>query len=74
MRTDEFEHVRGLAVAAFGGDASIGVLLDELRSSWAWDDELSFVAEVDGSLVGQVLYTHAFLDAPSRLVDVLVLS
>src|SRR3954449_10590262 len=29
---------------------------------------------VDGSPVGQVLYTHAFLDAPSRLVDVLVLS
>ncbi|HEY4610281.1 MAG TPA: N-acetyltransferase [Ilumatobacteraceae bacterium] len=74
MRRDEFEQVRELSIAAFGGDASIGLLLDELRSSWAWDDDLSFVAEVDGSIVGQVLYTRAFVDAPTRLLDVLVLS
>jgi putative acetyltransferase len=74
MRTDEFDAVREVAVSAFGGDPSLGLLLDELRSSWAWEDELSFVAEIDADVVGQVLYTHAFIDAPTRLLDVLVLS
>jgi putative acetyltransferase len=74
MRPEEFGTMRGLSVSAFGGDPQIGVLLDNLHESWAWDDALSFVAELDGGLVGQVLYTHAFLDAPNRLVDVLVLS
>lgn len=66
--------MRDLSVAAFEGDPQIRVLLENLHESWAWDDELSFVAELDGELVGQVLYTHALLDAPNRLVDVLVLS
>jgi putative acetyltransferase len=74
MRTNEFHDVRQVAVSAFGDDESLGVLLDELRSSWAWEDELCFVAEVDGEIVGQVLYTHGFVDAPNRLLDVLVLS
>lgn len=74
MRPEEFETMRDLSVSAFGGDPQIRVLLDHLRESWAWDDELSFVAALDGQLVGQVLYTHALLDAPDRLVDVLVLS
>jgi putative acetyltransferase len=74
MRPDEFEQMRDLSVAAFGGDATIGTLIDGLRGSWSWDDQLSFVAERDGQLVGQVLYTHAFVDAPDRVVDVLVLS
>ena len=69
MRTDEFGAVREVAVNAFGGDPSLGLLLDELRSSWAWEDEFSFVAEVDGDIVGQVLYTHAFVDAPTRIDD-----
>jgi putative acetyltransferase len=74
MRNDEFGAMREVCVAAFGGDERIGPLLDTLRASWAWEDALSFVAERDGSIVGQVLYTHGFLDAPKSLVDVLVLS
>ena len=74
MRPDEFDTMRALSVDAFDGDPQIGPLLDALRRSWAWDDDLSFVAEVDGELVGQVLYTHTFVDAPSRLVEVLLLS
>lgn len=74
MRPEEFDTMRDLSVAAFDGDPQIRVLLDNLNESWAWVDELSFVAELDGELVGQVLYTHALLDAPNRLVDVLVLS
>jgi putative acetyltransferase len=74
MRPGEFDEVRALSIAAFGNDESIGVLLDALRASWAWRDDLSFVAELDGRLVGHVLYTQAILDAPDRLIDVLVLS
>ncbi len=74
MRRDEFEAVRELSIAAFGGDQQIGALLDALHESWAWDEDLSFVAECDSELVGHVLYTHAILDAPRRLQDVLVLS
>ena len=32
------------------------------------------MAELDGELVGHVLFTRSLLDAPRRLVDVLVLS
>ncbi|MDQ1541579.1 MAG: putative acetyltransferase [Actinomycetota bacterium] len=52
----------------------VGELVDGLRASAAWGDGLSFVAEHGGQTVGHILYTHAFLDAPARLVDVLVLS
>lgn len=74
MRPDEFETMRELSVAAFGDHDQIRLLLDLLRESWAWQDELSFVAELEGEIVGHVLYTHSILDAPDRLVDVLVLS
>jgi putative acetyltransferase len=74
MAPDEFEAIGALSIAAFGGDQHIGVLLDGLRASWAWDDSLSFVAEHEGELVGHVLYTRAILDAPEALRDVLVLS
>ena len=76
MSRDEFGAMRELSITAFGADHApdIGQLLDALHASWAWDDELCFVAEDDGELVGHVLYTHAILDAPRRLQDVLVLS
>jgi putative acetyltransferase len=74
MRSDEFETMRELSVSAFDDNPQIRDLVDDLHESWAWDDELSFVAELDGQLVGQVLYTHAFLDTRERPVDVLVLS
>ena len=74
MRSDEFDAIRSLSIASFGGDQHIGRLLDALCGSWAWDDTLSFVAEHDGELVGQALYTHAVLDTPRALQDVLVLS
>ena len=74
MRPEEFEAMKELSFSAFSGDPQIPILLDLLRESWAWDDELSFVVEVEGELAGHVLYTRAVLDAPKRLVDVLVLS
>lgn len=74
MRDDEFDVMRAVAVESFGGDETIGVLLDALCQSRGWQEELSFVAAIDGKIVGQVLYTRALLDAPRELVEVLVLS
>ncbi len=73
MDPDEYDSVRELSIAAFGDEPGVGDLIDALRSSWAWDDELSFVAHQGGELVGHVLYTRSLLDALPRLVDVLVL-
>jgi putative acetyltransferase len=73
MRSTEFAVMRETSTAAFD-DPSIATLIDELKASWAWDDRLSFVAVLGDQIVGQVLYTHAILDAPDRLVDVAVLS
>ena len=50
-------------------------LVEALRASPAWDPALSFVAEdPSGQIIGHVLATVNLLDAPPRLVDVLVLS
>lgn len=74
MKPGEYEAMRELAVAAFGDDPQIRVLIDYLHDSWAWEDQLSFVADLDGEVVGQVLFTHGFVDAKRELVDALVLS
>lgn len=73
MRRGEYPAVRSLQVDAFGGDEQIGALLDLLRASWAWEQQLSFVSTVDGELAAHALYSHAFVDAEQTLVDVLVL-
>ena len=73
MRPDEFDAMRRVSVAAFD-EPAIGTLLDALRSSWAWDADLCFVATIDDEIVGQVLYTQSILDAPKALEHVLVLS
>lgn len=73
MRPDEWSQARAVNVAAFE-DPTIGSLLDGLRESWSWEDDLSFVALRDGEIVGHIVFSHAFLDAPPRIVDVLVLS
>ncbi|HET6651418.1 MAG TPA: N-acetyltransferase [Nocardioides sp.] len=64
--------VHEVVEAAFGG-AQVPRLLDALRTSVAWLG-LSFVAEQDGEILGHVSYTRAWVDAPDRVVEVLVLS
>jgi putative acetyltransferase len=68
----EQAEVREVVRAAFGDEGVEGIV-DDLRASDAWLD-LSYVAESEGRLVGHVSFTRSLLDAPSRLVDVLVLS
>ncbi len=69
---NDVEAVRRVVTAAYGGDR-VPQLLDALRASVAWLD-LSFVAEKGDEVVGHVAYSRGWLDAPTRLVEVLVLS
>jgi putative acetyltransferase len=64
--------VRRVATAAFGGQR-VGDLVDGLRESVAWLG-LSYVAEEQDEVVGHVIYSRGWLDAPRKLVEVLVLS
>ncbi len=52
----------------------VATLKDALVASPAGVDGLSFVAVADDAVIGYVLYTRNVLDAPRRIVDVLVLS
>ena len=72
-QSGDADEIRAAVVSAFGLPV-IGELVDRLRASPDWIDGLSFVAEQDGRIIGHVLFTRALLDAPRRLVDVLVLS
>lgn len=69
---DDPDAVRRVVSRAYGGEKVPG-LLDALRDSVAWLD-LCFVAEEKDKLVAAVCYTRAWVDAPTKLVEVLVLS
>ena len=72
-RPDEAAVVRDVVARSFG-EQLVADLVDALRASTSWIHGLSFVAEYEGGAIGQVLFTRGVLDAPRRLVDVLVLS
>jgi putative acetyltransferase len=63
--------IRAVTTAAFA-DGEVAALVDALRT----DDPgaLSLVADIDGDVVGHVMFTRSLLDAPRRLVAVRVLS
>lgn len=71
----DHDRVRELHLAAFGDHGSVVAdLVDALRHLVTADVGLSLVAEVDGVVVGHVLFTPSLLDAPHELVRVAVLS
>jgi putative acetyltransferase len=72
-RPGEEGEVRDVVRAAFGDSEGVERIVDDLRGSDAWTG-LSFVAEHEGRVAGHVLFTRSLLDAPDRLVHVLVLS
>ena len=72
-RPGEERAVRSVVADAFVDEPVVADLVDALRVSPDWIDGLSLVAEVEGHLVAHVLFTRALLDAPRRLVPVLVL-
>jgi putative acetyltransferase len=68
--------IAGVITEAFGATEGpvVARLVGALRASPGWDPALSFVAVAAGQVIGYVLATRNLLDAPRRLVDVLVLS
>ena len=64
--------MRTVVAAAFG-ERHVPGLLDGLRRSVAWLG-LSLVAEADGEVCGHVSLSRGWIDAPQRIIDVLVLS
>ena len=62
-------------LAAFGDHGPVVVgLVDKLRARLTPANGLSLVATVDEMVVGHALFTRSLLDAPTRLVEVQVLS
>jgi putative acetyltransferase len=78
MRVRMEEQGDGAAVArvitdAFGDDGLTARLAAALGGLVAAGGGSSLVAELDGQIVGHVMFTRSLLDAPSQLVDVRVL-
>jgi len=73
-RDADHRAVRELHRVAFEGDEPVPTLADALRVAGAPLAPMSFVATVEERVVGHVLLSWSRLDAPLRLVDVLVLS
>jgi putative acetyltransferase len=74
-RPSDEARVESVVTAAFGG-RRVASLLADMRRDHCWLG-LSFVAEPPdqpGEIVGHVAYTRAWLDAPTRMIDVLTLS
>jgi putative acetyltransferase len=70
--SDDLDTVRSVVAAAYGGDRIAG-LFEGLRESSGWLD-VAFVAEEKDKLVAAACYTRAWLDAPTKLFEVLVLA
>lgn len=73
-RAADVPRIRRVVAAAFAGQPVVADLVDALRASTAWRTGLSCVAVAGPDIVGHVLATRAWLDAPHALVEVLVLS
>jgi putative acetyltransferase len=73
QRPDERARVRDIITRSFGR-AVVADLAEALQDAPAGVDGLSFVAELDGQLLGHAQLSRSWLDAPERLVEVLVLS
>jgi putative acetyltransferase len=65
--------VAAVVTAAFADGGEIARLVEVLRTLISETSGASLVAEVDGKVVGHVMFTPGLLDAPRRLVEVSVL-
>lgn len=78
QRHDELRLVMALGDAAFGAEEGIGALIEALQADDCFTDDScvtgSFVAVVDGQVVGHTMLTRAWLDADDRLLTLPVLS
>ena len=73
QRPEDAEAVRQVLTAAFADDGRVADLATALAAR-ADRPGVALVAEADGLPVGHVQLSRGWIDAPSRLVDVLILS
>jgi putative acetyltransferase len=73
-RVSDLTAIREVQTRAFGDDGRVAGLVDALRAATAPLPVQSFVAELAGQVAGHVMLSASRLDAPSRIVDVYVLS
>ena len=73
-RPADREQVRLLQTAAFADEGEVGRLVDALREGLTASNGLSLVAADGDAVVGHAMFTRSLLDAPTRLVEVQVLS
>jgi putative acetyltransferase len=73
QRPGERALVRDVITRSFGR-AVVADLAEALQEAPAGAGGLSFVAELDGRLAGHVQLSRSWVDAPRKLVEVLVLS
>jgi len=67
--------IRDLHRDAFARDTQIPPLVQRLRALDAPISTISLVAEAaGGEILGHVMLSHGWLDAPDRLIDILILS
>jgi putative acetyltransferase len=69
---EDLDTVREVVAAAYGGERTAG-FFDGLRESSSWLG-VTYVAEDKGTIVAAACFTRAWLDAPTKLFEVLVLS
>jgi putative acetyltransferase len=72
-RPGDVDDVDAMVVEVFGRPV-LRDLMSSLRSGPAGEDRLAYVATVGDSVIGSVVFSRGWLDAPRSLVDVLVLS
>ena len=72
--SDDHQAVRDLHRAAFADQGIVAALVDALRAAEAPLAPISFVATIGDHVAGHVLLSASRLDAPRRILDVLVLS
>lgn len=71
----DLTHITDLHLEAFGRDEPIPELVDQLRHIEATFPTLSLVAvSENGAVLGHVMASHGWLDAPKAMVDIRVLS
>ena len=71
---DDVAAIRGVHARAFDDPERVPGLVDILRTTRAALEPMSFVAVMDGSVIGHVMLSACRLDAEERIVDVMSLS
>lgn len=74
-RSGDEAGIAGVHRLAFGPSEPIPALVQRLRSLNAPLPTMSFVAcDANGAILGHVMMSHGWIDAPQNMIDILILS